>query len=213
MSMYTVRITHIPAAGKANDLCAALEEHSKASNAAGLSYAVSQPMYTREPSIINSLRYDNLAALEAYQQTGFNDPAAVARRAKIAPCLARPQTAELFETLVQPRLNGARASYVLRVSFYPALGRFGELRQLLEERARTPATGTISTGLAAQVAAEEGQNLVAAILFPSLAALEEFRKANQTDSAFQTFQAKLAGLVTRTLRQSLERVLVPFGAR
>lgn len=210
--MYVVRIAHVPAPGKANDLRAALEEHSKASNAAGGSYSMWQSLFTREQTFSNQIRYESLAALEAYQASAPNDSARAARLAKVNACLARPQNLELFEVLVPAQVT-ANPSYVLSATHWAAAGKFGELRELLEERVRTTVTGTVGAALLTQVAAEDGRNLRLNVLFPNLAGLEENRTANRTNVSLRAFQSKLENLVEPPIRQSLNRILLPFPSR
>lgn len=207
--MYTVLIVHTPAPGKGPELRAALEEHSKVSNAAGGKYALFQSMYTREPAFVNAKRYDSLAALEAYQASMANDAARMARLTKVSACLARPQTSTLWENLTAAQVS-APPNYRLIVTFYPAVGKGGELRKVLEERARAGGKGLVGAALSTQVAPPDGANYRATLLFANLAGLEEWRHANQADPAFAAFQSRLVGLLDRPNRQILTRILLPF---
>src|SRR5947208_16435100 len=104
--MYTVRITHHPAPGKAAELRKVLEEHSKTSNAEGSPHNVSQSLYASELTYVNGIRHESLAALEAYGARSASDPASTARLAKIAHCIYRPPPSVVYETLVhKPRTS------------------------------------------------------------------------------------------------------------
>jgi len=206
--MYTVRITHVPALGKGPALRAALEQHSKASNEAGGSYSVSQLLYTKEPAFLNSIRYDTLAALDAYQAALPNDTARQARLAKVNECLALPQTSELYEVLVPSQPTGP-VNCSLRIKYFAASGKNQELREALERRLSMPRKGAVGAGLSSQVASNEGFNYVVSILFSNFAALEEFR---QGDPSVQAFQAQTASLLARPVTQQLSRILLPFPA-
>src|SRR5688500_4846824 len=100
MSMYTLRISHTAAQGKGPALRAALEEHSKTSNAAGGRYGLQQRIYGSETSFINTMQFDGLAALDAYRAAAPSDAPRQARLSKINDCLARPQSMGLFQLLV-----------------------------------------------------------------------------------------------------------------
>ncbi len=208
--MYTVRISHVPATGKGPQLRTALEEHSKASNAEGGSYALSQQQYSPEPVFVNTMRYENLAAREAY--IAANNEARQVRLAKVAEYLAQPQTAELHQVLLPASPTG-EVNYVLGVTYFPAAGKGPEMRAILEERVRDryPFAGNVGAALGTPVVGE-APSFTLNVLFPDLAGLEEFGKANQTDAAFQASQAKLSGLMSRPVRRELFRVLLPFPA-
>lgn len=206
--MYTVRITHHPAPGKAAELRTVLEEHSKASNAEGSPHNVSQPLYASEQTFVNSIRHENLAALEAYGIRNLSDPASSARRAKIAPCLDRPQTLELYENLVTTARTGP-VNYALRRTFYPAPGKAGELRQALEQRAKTPSVGSVGKGLSTQVLGPDRANFVLTTLFSSLEGFEQYLKGQPADAAVQSFVAQVGALSSGN-RAELHRILVPF---
>ena len=80
--MYTVRITHHPAPGKAAELRKVLEEHSKTSNAEGSPHNVSQPLYASDLTYVNGIRHESLAALEAY---GARSGVTLSRAASVPP--------------------------------------------------------------------------------------------------------------------------------
>jgi hypothetical protein len=213
MPTYTLRISHTPALGKGPALRAALEAHTKASNAAGGGYGLQQRLYASESAFVNLIQFDGLAALDADRAASPNDPARQARIAKINECLGRPQSTALFEGLV-PNAATTPPAYVMRVNFTPALGKGPELRKVLEERVRAGTQkGSLATGLGTQVAPEDGVSFWINILFANLAGLEEFRAANQSDPSFQAFQTRLAGLIAAQPRQELSAVLVPLRAK
>ena len=124
--MYRQRIIHIPVSDKGPQLRAALEEHSKASNAEGGRYSVSQKVYSSENAFINMVTYENLAALDAYNAKPMDD----ARRGRIAKIgeFSERRWAELEEVLVAPQPNGD-FNYVLRVIYTPAVGKGGRVAQ------------------------------------------------------------------------------------
>ena len=150
---------------------------------------MSQRQYAPEAVFVNTMRYENLAARDAY--LAENNAARQARLAKVTECLAETQTQELQRNLI---LNLAgEFNYVLRVTYYPAMGKGPELRQALEERVRGrgAVAGSIGAGLTTQIAAET-PNMSINVLYPSLAGLEEWIDALQGDQAFRAFGAKIA---------------------
>lgn len=202
--MFRQRIIHIPAANKGPELRAALEEHSKASNAEGGRYSVSQQVYSPENAFINMVLYENLAALDAYNAKPMDD----GRRGRIAKIgeFSERRWAELEEVLVNPQPTGD-FNYVLRVIYSPLAGKGGDLRKTLEERIIGNSTsGVVGAGLGSSVVGES-PTLVANVLFSSLAGLEEFRSANQADPKFQAFGAKVGSLTSKPPRLELIHVL------
>src|SRR5713226_8464624 len=97
--MYTQRIIHRPALGKGTELRAALEERNSAANAAA-SHALNVTMFALEPAYIHSIRFESLAAIEAYQEQQQGDAAFQAVGRKIMQCLSRPQGVLLYEELM-----------------------------------------------------------------------------------------------------------------
>lgn len=203
--MYAVRHLHIPAKGKAQQLRAALEEHTKASNAEGGSYSVSQELYSPEGAFINLVTYDSLAAIDEYNAS--RNPERLARITKIGELVER-RWMELHEWLLPPEPTG-EFNYVLRINYSPQMGKGSELRKILAERVRSryPFSGNVGAGLTTR-ALGEGQELTVNVLFPNLAGLEEFRNANQTEASFQASQAKVVALLGKPGRQELLRVLM-----
>jgi hypothetical protein len=97
--VYTQRIIHFPALGKNAELRTALEERNKSGNAAA-PHALSVSMFALEPTFVHAIRFENLAAIEAYQDRQLADAAFQAQAGKIAQCLSRPQAVLLYEDLV-----------------------------------------------------------------------------------------------------------------
>lgn len=209
--MYTVRISHHPAPGKGAELRAALEEHSRASNAAGSPHNVSQQLYASEATFVNAIRHESLAAIEAYGLRNASDPNYTARTARIGACVARPQNSELYENLVSAPVTDD-VNYTLRMTYFPAAGKGGELRQALEKRATTPSSGSVGKRLSTQVVPPHGGNYTLTVLFSSLAGFEQYRAAQQGDAAVQAFVAQLTSLLAGPTHQELHRVLVRFPA-
>ena len=203
--MFTVRIAHYPAPGKATEMRAALEEHSKAMNAAGSPHNLTQLLYASEPTFVNSIRHESLAALEAYGPAHANDDAYRARTAKFLALDVRPTNSELYENLVATPVTG-EINYTLRSTYEPALGKVAELRQALEKIVNTPTAGAVMKSLSAQVAPPDGVNFTVSVLFSSLAGLEEYRNAARTDPN----RGVVANLVARHARNALYRQLLRF---
>lgn len=206
--MYTVRIVHHPAPGKGPELRAALEDHSKASNAAGSPHNVSQLLYGEEPTFVNAIRHESLADIEAYGARNANDQAYQARTSKIGASLARPQVGTLYESLVTTTRTG-EVNYALRRVFYPAPGKAGELRKVVEERAKTPSTGSVGKAASVQILGPDRGHYVLTTLFTNLAGLEQYLKAQPTDAGVQTFVGQIAALTSGGHSQ-LYRILLRF---
>ena len=209
--MYTVRITHHPATGKAQQLRQVVEERVKAANAAGVPHSLAQQMYA-PPTLVTSIRHDSLAALEAYGERNAGDPAYRAAVAKITECIDGPLSSELYQVIVPAQPTGS-VNYSLRIRYFSVPGKNGELRQALEERANLPRAGAVGVGLTSQVAPSEGFNFVVNVLFSSLGGLGEFADANRMDPSLLSFQAQTASLLARPVTQDLYRILMPFPAR
>src|SRR5437773_1674226 len=125
INMYRTHIAYVPALGQVEELRAALEEHVRASKAAGWSHALTELLFAPEPTLVNYIRHQSLAALEEYEARTASDPAYLARTARISACLARPQSVELYEDLGM--VIGTTWNYVLQTTLYPAAGKAGAL--------------------------------------------------------------------------------------
>lgn len=202
--MYTQVIYHYPAVGKAPNLIAALAERNKASKAAGLPHAVAQRMYGPEPVIVSATQFQDMGAIEAWQQQSA-EPSFQAVVAKINATLSRPQSVELVEPVISAE-PGSEAKYVFAASYFPAAGRAADLRQALNQRVReTKLAGAVGMGFNTQIAPEEGATFTVNVLFSSLSGFEEAIH----DSAFRT-PAGDPSMLARPIRQRLYRILMPF---
>jgi len=207
--MYTQSIIHAPALGKNAELRAALEERNTAANAAGSPHALFASMFSLEPVLIHRIRFENLAAIEAYQDQQRGDPGFLAATAKIGQCLARPQAILLHEELAMtPATTPPKFLILNRIC--PAAGKAGEVRTLLEERIRTVQPGLSGARLSVQVASMDGLAFRVILLFASMAAIDEFRAAGAADAGTRQFLESVAGLSRTPVQQRWNRVLAPF---
>ncbi len=100
--------------------------------------------------------------------------------------------------------------YMQRVSIYPRSDKVAEARTLLQERARARQTAGIRIALAELAAGAGGPLFTISILFDNLAAFEELRRRNQSDTDFQSFVAKLTSLERKPGEVELFEVVVPM---
>jgi hypothetical protein len=208
--MYDQRIIHFPALGKSAELRAALEERNSAGNAAA-PHALNVSMFALEPSYIHSIRFESLAAIEAYQEQLQGDSAFQAVSRKIMQCLSRPQAVLLLEDLINTEIT-AKPNFVIRNRICPAPGKGAELRALLEERAqkdRPP--GLAGARLSRQVASVDGPAFVVTLYFAGMAGIDEVRSTNDQDSTFQPYIDRVASLSRTPFQQRMQRVLMNFG--
>jgi hypothetical protein len=208
--MLTQRIIHYPALGQGAALRGALEERSKAANASGSPHSLTQRMFSKEAALIHNIRFDNLAAIQAYQARNASDEAFQTVTAKIGGFLSRPQETELYETLVSAELNGGTPAFTVRVKLLPAAGKGSALRKLLEARATKSIAGRLGAGLGAQMFAAEGPAYVVTHIFGSLAGVDEWRAANAKDPSYQSGLDEIAALTRAPASQEVLRILQPF---
>jgi hypothetical protein len=209
--MYTEVIIHHPAPGKGADLRAALEERSKAANAAGSPHLVAQLLYAEEPTFANLIRHDSLAAIDEYGNRRASDPSFQVFLSKTAAADARPPSIALYENLVAAQPTGP-VNYALWRTFYPAPGKAGALRAAVEKRAHTSSPGAIGKAVYAQILGADRNHFVLVTLFPSLAGFESYLKAQPSDPSVQAFAAEVGTLAAAGGRSDLYRVTLPFPA-
>jgi len=169
-------------------------------------------MFSPQPAFIHSIRFDNLAAIEAYQEGQQADATFQAWGNKVAQCLAQPQAVLLYEELVATGLAEA-PKFLLRIRQCPAPGKGPELRALMEERVKGRGPGLVGAGLSEQVASLDGPAFAATLLFASMAGMDEFRAASRKDPAFQGYVNQVAALTRVPSQQRVQRILAPFPAR
>lgn len=208
--MYTQRIIHVPAIGKNAELRVALEERNATGNKAA-PHALSVHMFSPEPGFVHSIRFENLAAIEAYQDRHLGDATFQAQARKIDQCLARNRVTVLYEELAG---TGATTTpkFLIRNRFCPAPGKGQELRAVLEERMRKGPPGLAGARLSRQVASLDGPAYAVTLLFGSMADMDQFRAANDQDSTWLTFLNKVASLSRAPNQQRIQRILAPFPA-
>ena len=210
--MYVQRIIHVPALGKNAELRAALEERNTAGNALA-PHALSVSMFSLEPAFIHSIRFENLAAIEAYQEKQQADATRETWGRKITQCLARPQAVVLYEELGAPGQTGMGSppKYIIRNRYSPAPGKGPELQAALQERVEKSRTaGPLGARLSRQVASIDGPAFAVSLYFASMAAIDEFRAANAKDSSLRPFLTQVASLVRAPMQQRINRLLIPF---
>lgn len=208
--MYTEVFTHHPAPGKGANLREVLEERSKAANSASSPHLVGQLLYAEEPTLVNAIRHESLAALEDYGNRRVTDPNFQAFLSKTAAADARPPSIALYENLVAARPTGG-VHYALWRTFYSSPGKAGELRAAIEKRAQTSSPGAVGKVVYSQIHGPDRNHFVLITLFPSLGAYEGYLKAQPTDPSVQAFAAQVGGLAAGG-RSDLYRVLLPFPA-
>jgi hypothetical protein len=209
--MYTQFVIHSPALGKNAELRAALEERNAAGNKAA-PHALWVNMFAPEPTFVHAIRFENLAAIEAYQDRQLADPAFLAGTRKIGQCLSRPQSVLLFEELWRTGA-AAQPKFLLRTRLCPAAGKVAELRGVFEERQQKgPPPGATAAVFGQQVASVDGPAFAATLLFPSMAAIDEYRGAIAKDAEHQAFLGRAWSLLRTPPQQRLQRVLIPFSA-
>jgi hypothetical protein len=99
--------------------------------------------------------------------------------------------------------------FIQRVVFHAAQGKAQELRALLEERAKLAQSQGRAASLTVQVFGAGG-TYVLALRYDTLAELEKRRSDLASDSAFQAWAAKVAGVSRQPAESDLLEVLIPF---
>jgi len=100
--------------------------------------------------------------------------------------------------------------FIQRVVFHPAQGKAQELRALLEERVKFAQSQGRPAALTVQVFGSGGGSYALALRYDTLAELEERRRSLASDSAFQAWAAKVAGVSGQPAESELLEVLIPF---
>lgn len=208
--MYTQRIIHVPALGKNADLRAALLERNATGNAAA-PHALSVHMFSPQPGFVHGIRFENLAAIEAYQdRLQQGDATFQAQARKIDQCLAQQRATVLYEELAGTGVT-TTPKFLIRNRYCPAAGKGPELRAVLEERVRKGApAGLAGAGLSRQVASLDGPAFAVTLLFGSMADIDQFRAGNEKDPTFAPFLNKVASLSRAPVQQRMQRILAPF---
>ena len=100
--------------------------------------------------------------------------------------------------------------YILRIQYYPAMGKAAELRGVLEERIKMNPPQGVAVGLGRQLVPPDGPVFALSIRFPDMAAYETFMQSLAGDQTFPAFQNKVASLTIRPPKQELFEVLIPL---
>jgi hypothetical protein len=205
--MYTHRIIHIPAVGKAAELRKALEERNTSGNAHAphsLRMNLFSPL-----AFSHVIRFNDLATLEAYSERPL-DATYYAQSQQIIACLAQERIAFLYEELATTGRVAATPKFLVRNRQVPVAGKARELQAVLEERVYAARSGVIGARLERQVGSVTGPNFQVTLLFASLADMEKNFAANAADPSFPAFQAKVASLTSAPMQQRIQRIIAPF---
>ena len=101
------------------------------------------------------------------------------------------------------------ATYIQRISHYPAVGKGPELRALLEEWARTAPSRGFAHNLTSQLLSSEGPNFINGIRHENLAAFETYPERSRANPGFGPFATKEEPLLDRSAQSELVEVLIP----
>jgi hypothetical protein len=209
--LYTQLIIHHPAIGKNAELRAALEERNAAGNGAA-PHSLRVSMFAVDPVFIHAIRFENLAAIEAYQDNQLGDAAFLAQTRKIGQCLSRPQAVLLFQEVARAGVP-AKPKYLLRTRVCPAPGKAAALRDVFEERMKKgPPPGATAVIFAQQVASIDGPAFSATLLFADMAGLDEYRAATAKDAEHRAFLDRAEALMRTPPQSRIQRILIPFAA-
>ena len=210
--MYTQSIIHFPLPTKIVELRTALLERNDAANAGGTPHSLSVSMFTPEIAFIHRLRFESLAAIEAYQDKQRQDAGFAAAMAKVSPCLARAQSGVLHEELIMTPAPGAGAppKFSIANRVCPSAGNVGEVRARIEERISKPQPGVLGVRLGIQVGSPDGPAYRVQRLFASMAAIDEFRAAEAADPSARDYYDTIASLCRVPGQQRWNRILSPF---
>ena len=210
--MFNQRATSYAAPGKGPELRALLEDRVKSLKSSGRVAAFGQRMFGGPGGngFVINIRYDNLAAAEAGRRQDQSNPAFQAYQAKLGALVARPVDVELWEVLIPNPANPVMNApfFVQRGLNYPAQGEAPEVRALLEERVKTLQAEGMSATLGMGVYGTESPVFALQRSFQNLGQLDAVRARNQSDPAFQAYQAKMGSLVRQPAQVQLGEVLI-----
>ncbi len=104
------------------------------------------------------------------------------------------------------------ATYIQRMSHYPATGKGPELRALLEEWARTAPSRGFAHNLMSQLVSE-GPVFINSIRHENLTAFQTYPQRSRENPGFEPFIAKMQPLLARPPQTALFQVLIPSASQ
>ena len=208
--MYTQRIIHTPAVGKSQELRAVLLERNASGNA-DAPHALSVNLFSPQAGYVHAIRFENLAALEAYQERpSLRESTFQEQGRRIDQCLAQERVTFLYEEVASTGTPSSTPKFLIRNRLSQAPGKGAELRAVLEERLRTATPGLAGARLSQLVVSLNGPAYSTTLLFGSMADMDTFRAAQRNDPTFQPFLSKVASLTRGPVQQRMQRILAPF---
>ncbi|MHB8644820.1 MAG: hypothetical protein ACYDAR_03400, partial [Thermomicrobiales bacterium] len=188
----TLAIWH-PALGKEAEMLALGTEFVKARQARGEPYGLFTRLYSATgPTMIVARRFRDLAEAEMVGNQNRSDASFQSTLAQARALSREPNTARLREVIV-PMNARSDAKYILATAVYPAPGNAPQVRSLLGDWVKG-ALATHNLGLAVDLYDPDGAYFVVNAAYPSLSAVEEHRRANATDNAFQEMSSAVSRL-------------------
>jgi hypothetical protein len=207
--MFTTLTTWYPTLGKEGEMLTRGADVIRARQARGERWALLQRLFSATgPQVIVARQYREFGEIEAARIANQADPdfqAAVG----MANALSRMSpTQRLRENIVPTNVTGA-VNFVQTTYVYPALGNEPQLRSLLIEWVKSEQAKRF-IGMGWEVYDPDGVVFTVVGQYANLAAVDEVRKANQADNAFQEGAAEVARLSRRPTSVSLSAVIVGF---
>ncbi len=125
---------------------------------------------------------------------------------KMAPTMAEPVSWSLRE-LILPAPNPVNARYALHVGLQAAVGKPGELREILTDWVTHSHSKGNTIGLTQEIWGARGGYFGLRIPFHSLAEAEESRAALESDPEYPKFMSKLPGVLAEPASWRLAEVI------
>ena len=148
--MYIRQVTVRPALGKGAEVRSFLLDRVK-SNPQNLTGGLSEVVFGDVPTFVLSSSFDNMEALQKERDAAHDNPAVMEGRAQMDGMSRAPVEVSLNEILVRGDAS-SQGRFISRIKFYPALGKPGEMRPLLEEHAKAlQAAGRTSSACSIQM--------------------------------------------------------------
>jgi hypothetical protein len=204
--MFTQLSTWYPIFGKETEMRALALEFVTAREARGEHYRLVARLYsTVGPAMTLVRSHADLAEIEAAREANLADADVQAAVARAVTLSRAPNDVRLREWIV-PTKQMADPKFIQATTIYPAPGNYGAVRSLLTENVRS-AQAQRNIGLGTDLYAADGIIYVVTGQYASLRALEEHRRANQEDAAFQELTAEIGKRVRKPATAILNVVI------
>ncbi len=208
--MLVQQVSISPIVGNVAEVRTLLEVNVR-SNPAGLTGALTRPVFGDLFTFGISALFENMEALEKARDTADSNPQVQEYRAKIESLIRQPIELAVSKIVV-PGASDSSGRYRQVTQFFPVAGKHGEVQSILEELAKSQqAAGRPNFSCVVRLFSSSGPIISVRDTYETLAEQENVTRQFTSSAGYTEIISKLPSLVRRPFSSGLRELIMPYG--